>query len=79
MADADKVTQERINQEADAAIVEEVEQRVTDRAELLKHCLQALTVAGVPLNLLTADVLHELGTYIHHVIHEFIDDDGEGS
>lgn len=75
MTDDPKAEEERVNREADEALVEEIESRVDERAALLKHCIQALVSAGVPLTCQTASVLMELGANITNVIHEAIDDE----
>ena len=75
MADDPKAEEERVNREADEALVEEIESRVDERAALVKHVLMALTAAGISLNCLTASVLVEVGSLMSSVIHEVIDDD----
>ena len=65
----DDATQEA----SDKAVQEVIEDAVDDHGDLVKNCLAALRMNGVPLNCATADALHELAARIHSVIHEALD------
>ena len=65
--------QERLERDADAAIVAEIEENVDQHGALIKHCLQALVVAGVSLDCATAAALQELGMRLQQKIHAALD------
>jgi hypothetical protein len=59
-----------------AQLVAEIEAAIDDHAALVKHCLKALEVAGVPLSCQTAGALHELADAMQAIIHQHIADEG---
>jgi hypothetical protein len=61
--------QTKQQQDSDNAVVKELSREVDGRCERTKHVLQALQAAAVPLDCVTAEVLTELGTNMHCLIH----------
>lgn len=65
------MTDDDARQEAgDQAIQEVIEMAVDDHASLVKRCLDALRMNGIPLDCETGSALQELGARIHAVIHD---------
>jgi hypothetical protein len=67
--DLSEIDHERLEREADAALIEQLETEADDQASRLKHCLHAIVSAGVPLDCKTATVLQELGAKLQYLIH----------
>lgn len=60
--------------DSDDAVLNELTSEADGRCERTKHVLQALIAAAVPLDLVTAEVLHELGINMRCLIHAACED-----
>ena len=72
MTDVAKLT--KLQQDSDATVVECLTEGIDQKAERGKHILTALHGAAVPLDLLTAEALHDLGVKMASLIQESCED-----
>lgn len=57
----DPIAEDKAQRDTDRILLKELIRETDERGERAKHCLQALVTAVVPLDLLTARVLCEIG------------------
>jgi hypothetical protein len=70
----DVVRSTKIQQDSDQSVVECLTDEINWKAERSKHVLTALHAASVPLDLQTAEVLHDLGCQMSALIQAACDD-----
>ena len=59
----------KVQQDSDTSVIECLTDEINWQSERAKHILTALHAASVPLDLLTAEVLHDLGCKMGALIH----------
>lgn len=64
----------KVQREANDAVLECLTGDIDQRAERSKLILAALSAAAVPLDLLTASILHSLGCEMSSLIQSFYED-----
>ncbi len=71
----DETQDERIQREADESVEDALVLGIDGHAARMKECLAALRMAGIPMNLGTAEALHELSLDMSRTIQGFLEDD----